>query len=148
MKNYFQSLTGLIRIFTLLIIAILFSFTSKYEAKIPIPDSSFERSLIFLGIDSDLTVNGLIKESDVQKVTELDLSSKGIYDLSGIEKFSSLKQLDVSNNHLQRLSLSTLAKLEDVNCSFNSLLHLELNKSLSYKNVKYYNNPDIEVSWK
>jgi Leucine-rich repeat (LRR) protein len=148
MKNYFQSLARLKRIFTLLFIAILYSYTTEYDVKIPIPDSSFEKSLIFLGIDSDLTVNGLIKESDVQKVTELDLTEQEIYDLRGIEYFTSLERLDVSNNNLQRLSLSKLTKLEKVDCSFNSLLYLELSKSMSYKDIKYYSNPDVVVSWK
>lgn len=90
-------------------ILLLWSFTlltlACYSQKINIPDKNFEQILVDLNIDSDQEVNGYLLKSDAQKVTFLDVSSKKIKDLSGIEAFTSLLFLDCSNNQLSNLNL-------------------------------------------
>ena len=91
--------------FLLLLSFTLLSFFG-YSQKINIPDKNFEKILVDLKIDSDQEVNGYLLKSDAQKVAFLDVSNKGIKDLTGIEAFTSLTFLDCSNNQLSNLNLS------------------------------------------
>lgn len=65
---------------------------------IAIPDSTFEQSLIELGIDDILDGNVLL--SAIVRVQELHLSGRGIEDITGIVHFKNLQFLDVHGNNL------------------------------------------------
>lgn len=71
-----------------------------------IPDNAFEQKLLNLGFDSDLTINGQINTSDIDTIKELDLSLSNIYDFSGIEDFSSLQNLTISENWCDSIDVS------------------------------------------
>lgn len=108
---------------TRLIVDIIISNTPiKYTL---IPDSNFEQKLIDLGIDTD-GLNGKITSSDVSSITDLDLSNSNIKDLTGIEIFTSLKNLNCSNNQLTSLDLSKNNKLEILYITGNPLVYLNL----------------------
>lgn len=72
-----------------------------------IPDQGFEQALIDLNIDSDGVINGQVLTADIENIVELDFSNlyptgtnyNGgvITDFSGIEAFSSLEILNISN---------------------------------------------------
>jgi len=79
-----------------------------------IPDSNFEQALIDLGIDSDGIINGQVLTSDIDTVIILNVSNKGIDDLTGIEDFAALENLDVSNNNLIVLDLSNNLQLKEL----------------------------------
>jgi len=106
---------------------LLFSFTfmslAGYSQKINIPDKNFEQALVDLKIDTDGEVNGYLLKSDAQKVTFLDVSSKKIKDLSGIEAFTSLSFLDCSNNQLSNLDLKSNIGLTIFFNDVNDLIH-------------------------
>jgi hypothetical protein len=110
-----------------------------------IPDANFEQALIDLGIDSDAIINGQVLTSDIDTVIILNVSNKGIEDLTGIEDFTALENLDVSNNNLIVLELSNNLQLKElygnntggVNLSIFSLdlsnnINLEL---LNFENI-------------
>ena len=60
-----------------------------------IPDSNFEQALIDLGIDSDGEVNGTVATADISPIQTLDVSSRDIQNLQGLEDFNaSLKHKD------------------------------------------------------
>lgn len=90
-----------------------------------IPDQNFEQKLIDLGIDTD-GLNGKITSSDVSSITDLDLSNSNIKDLTGIEIFTALKNLNCSNNQLTSLDLSKNNKLEILYITGNPLVYLNL----------------------
>lgn len=92
---------------------------------VTIPDQNFEQKLIDLGIDTD-GLNGKITISDVSSFTDLDLSNSNIKDLTGIEIFTSLKNLNCSNNQLTSLDLSKNNKLEILYITGNPLVYLNL----------------------
>ena len=56
-----------------------------------IPDPNFEQALIDLGIDNVL--DGSVSTSNINTVTELNVNSMNISDLTGIEDFTSLINL-------------------------------------------------------
>jgi len=150
MKIYNLSLLGQFGIFIpLLCLLFLSSFTTNRKVQyVAIPDAQFERTLIFLGIDSDGIINGLVKRQDILTVDYLDLSNKQIMDVSGIEDFTSLTDLDVSKNEIQRMNLSSLKKLEKLDCSSNALLYLDVSKTSKFKKFNFMNNPDtMKITW-
>jgi hypothetical protein len=62
---------------------------------------------------------GEILKSDVEHITSLIVVDKGISDLSGIEHFAALEELDCQHNMLTGLDLSQNAWLAHLNCSGN-----------------------------
>jgi len=89
-----------------------------------IPDSKFEQALIDLGILTDNTVDGSVDKTEISVVTNLNISGLDISDLSGIEDFTSLETLIVSNNQLTYLDLRNNLNLRFLNVSGNPLVTL------------------------
>jgi len=149
MENNNSSCKRQFKIFMPLFFIVFVSFTTVPRPKyVAVPDASFERALIFLGIDSDRVINGLVKNDDIKNIDYLDLSNQDIIDVTGIEQSTSLKYLDLSKNNIQRLNLSSLKKLESLNCSSNSLLFLDVCKKTKFKKFNFMNNPDaMKISW-
>ncbi|QOG02970.1 T9SS type A sorting domain-containing protein [Flavobacterium sp. MDT1-60] len=87
----------------------------------PILDPAFETKLIALGIDTD-GKNGVVLNSSIAGITSLDVSGSSIINLSGLQGFTSLQTLNVSNNLLKKLDLSKNTAITILNCSQNSSL--------------------------
>ncbi|MNQ21726.1 Internalin-J precursor [compost metagenome] len=91
-----------------------------------IPDSKFEDVLISLKIDRD-GKNGKVKTESISNILYMnELSLKGITDLTGIEDFKSLIQLDVSRNNLTSLDVSNNQALTNLNASGNKIENVKL----------------------
>jgi Leucine-rich repeat (LRR) protein len=91
-----------------------------------VPDDNFEQALIDQGIDSDNTLNNFVPTADVSGVTDLEIASLGIEDLTGIGDFVALLDLDCSGNAISVLDLSANTALQTLNCSDNSIINLDL----------------------
>ncbi len=74
-----------------------------------IPDEAFEQALIDLNYDDIL--DGTILKERVDFVAELQLVDKGINDLTGITAFEQLKNLNVRENELTDLNVSSNTSL-------------------------------------
>ncbi len=100
-----------------------------------LPDANFEQALIDQGIDSG-TVNGSIPTSSISSVAYLDVSGKNITDMTGIEDFANLLDLDCSNNLLSNLNVRQNTQLVSLECNTNqiNLLDLRYNTNLWYLN--------------
>ncbi|REG90733.1 T9SS type A sorting domain-containing protein [Flavobacterium aquicola] len=98
-------------------------FFSPYECSLgtQIPNSQFEDKLIALGIDTD-GKNGIVLNSSIGTVASLDLSNSSIADLTGIQGFTALTTLNVSNNSLNTVDLSKNTFLNTLDCSNNTAL--------------------------
>ena len=59
-------------------------------------------------------------------VPALNISEKGLTDLSALKYFTGLQTLDCSRNSLTELDVSALTKLDSLSCSFNSLTELDV----------------------
>ena len=117
-----------------------------------IPDLNFENKLISLGIDSGVA-DGKVLTSNVDKLTALDISSSSISDLTGIQDFVALTNLDCSRNQLTTLNISKNIALNYLHCHFNQLTTLDISKNVtltdfdcSYNQLTYLdvsNNLDL-----
>ena len=90
-----------------------------------IPDDNFEQHVINLGLDSAL--DNLVLTSNISGVINLDVSSQSISDLTGLEGFSSLQNLDVSNTGITSIDISKQTELSRLNASNTSLSAIDLN---------------------
>jgi len=98
---------------------ILLSLTGMVFGQITlIPDAAFEQKLIDLGIDTDGIINGQVLTSDIADETDLNLFALSITDLTGIEDFASLEDLDLDQMEITEINLSQNL----------SLTHLSINK--------------------
>ena len=91
-----------------------------------VPDDDFEQSLINLGFDTVLNDSVLTSSIDTVASLHLGFFINNIYDLTGIEDFSSLKDLTIWHQFLTALDVSQNMLLENLNCTGNDILHLEL----------------------
>ena len=66
-----------------------------------VPDDKFEQALIDLRYDT--TLDDYVLTANISGVTTLDIESKDISDLTGIEAFAALTQLECWNNQLTSL---------------------------------------------
>lgn len=137
----------------LLFVLLLLLAKNKSVAQVTIiPDNRFERALIDLGIDSDLTVNGQILTSDALLVTQLELSTNTlpnypypaadyyegmIHDLTGLEAFVNLERLEVHSTMIENLNTNSLVNLKYLDCVDNMLTSISVlnNPLLEYIDV-------------
>jgi Leucine-rich repeat (LRR) protein len=99
-----------------------------------IPDVNFEKKLIALGIDSGVT-DGKVLTNSVNKLTSLDVSNSSIVDLTGIQDFVGLKNLNCNNNQLSILNVSKNVALTDLRCLSNVLTSLDVSTNLTLSHL-------------
>jgi type IX secretion system substrate protein len=122
---------------TFITILILAFSTTSFAQITQIPDPNFEQALIDLGIDSDGIVNGQVLTSDVENVTSLNVTSKGIHDLTGLEDFVALENLNVSSNMMTSLSLVNNINLKELifNTSHN-LVDIDVSNNINLETLR------------
>lgn len=106
MKKYFVLLT------------LCFSVCS-FAQIVNIPDANFKTKLIALGVDTNN--NAEIEVSEALAITNLDVSSSSISDLSGIESFTNLINFDCHSNQITFLNINSLVNLQVLNANDNLL---------------------------
>lgn len=110
-------------------------------AQVSIPDVNFETELIAQGIDTDGVVNGLISNADVlAKTGTLDVDSKMIADLTGIEAFANINRLYCENNNLTALDISALTGLTQLRAGNNNLSTLVVTTNTALTQLLFDNN--------
>lgn len=90
-----------------------------------IPDPNFEQALIDLGYDA-APINGFVPTANISGITTLDVESKNISDLTGIQDFIALTSLNCNNNLLTILNISQNTQLLQLFCNDNLLTSLDV----------------------
>lgn len=90
-----------------------------------VPDDNFEQALIDLGYDSG-PLDDNIPTANISTVTNLDVNSLNIADLTGIEDFVTLTVLNCSNNVLNTLDVTNNTSLTQLFCDGNSISALNV----------------------
>lgn len=94
---------------------------SDTDFPVHIPDPNFRASLYEAGVD--LSMNGEISHSEAQAIPSLSCSNVGILDLTGLEAFVNLTDLDVSHNQIATLPVP-IPNPERMDLSYNQLTSL------------------------
>jgi len=111
------------------------------EGKIYIPDTNLELALIELGYDD--IPDGYIDSNKVSEILVLELSNKQLTDLTGLENFINLENLDLSSNQLTQVPIVNFTNLKSLNLNNNlfSVLDLSFNEKINSLNAS--NNSDL-----
>ena len=95
-----------------------------------VPDDNFETYLETNGLGDNTANNNFVLTSNITNLTILDVSGNNIENLTGIEDFVDLENLDCSDNNLKSLNLTNNAALLELNCSNNILPPLDLSANV------------------
>ncbi|MDO6802575.1 thrombospondin type 3 repeat-containing protein, partial [Wenyingzhuangia sp. 1_MG-2023] len=102
------------------------------ERTLPFKFNTLEEYMVFVGLDTDGVVNGSINPSaDVATMTFLDITGRCIIDMSGIELFTSLEELQMSGNNVVNIDLSNNTLLKVLNIRGNKLESLDLTNQVN-----------------
>ncbi|WP_298513471.1 hypothetical protein [uncultured Kordia sp.] len=104
-----------------------------------IPDTNFEAALDALGYDN-ISTDGQILTAAIDSITSLNVINKSISDLSGIEAFTSLQTLSISDNSITSIDLSNLTQLVNLYANNNQLMALDLSTNTLLELVHANNN--------
>jgi hypothetical protein len=116
-----------------------FSMLSFFAyAQISVPDQKFLDALKAAGTDADH--NGSVSVAEAENVTVLDLHSKEISDLTGIEYFINVEELNVGHNQLSELDITKLTKLKSLSGAENNLSSLDLSANPLLEHIDIQSN--------
>ena len=116
------------------------NYSSDCAYSTAIPDAKFEDKLIALGIDTGAK-DGKVMTANIMYVTTLDVSSSSITDLTGIQDFVSLANLNCNSNQLTTLDVSKNSALTSLNCYTNKLTTLDISKNTALTSLSSGANP-------
>ena len=125
-----------------LFISIIINFQSLGQYTL-IPDSNFEQALIDLKIDTG-NIDGVISTARIINVKYLNVEHRDINDLTGIEDFTILGQLNCRNNELADLNITNNPLLTDLFCNNNQISNLDLSNNPGLVTV-YCNDNQLKV---
>ena len=113
-----------------------------------IPDANFKA---FLVADTNINTNGdtEIQCSEANVFTgTINCSSLGFTDLTGIEKFTKITELNCSTNNLTSLDVSANTALTKLYCFYNNLTSLDVSSNVLLVDFRCNNNvlTSIDVS--
>lgn len=124
------------------------SFSLDCGPFVTIPDSSFRVNLLANAAINTIN-DGKISVTEASAFSgTLNVSNKGIYDLTGIEAFTALTNLNCSNNSLTKLDISANTALNYLYCVYNNLdsLDVSANTALSLLNCSRNSISELDVS--
>lgn len=109
-------------------------------------DPAFEKIAVTL---CDLDGDGKVSRAEALNLETLDITSKGITDLTGIEWFTNLRVLNCSeNSSLKTLDISSNTALVELNCHRCKITNLDVSKNVALKILNCYscNLKKLDVS--
>ena len=111
-----------------------------YSQTTQIPDPAFEQYLINVGIDTNPTIDGLVPTANISSVTDINVTSRGISDLTGIENFTALTSLSCGDNQLTSLDVSNNTALTSLFCFINQLTSLDVSNNTALTSLSCTTN--------
>jgi len=143
----------------LLLLQLLITIT-VFAQNTYVPDDNFEQALIDLGYDNVL--DDYVLTANINTVTDLDIHHLDIFDLTGLEDFTALTDLDCHSNPigtaiitntslinldlfqtvLSYLDITELTNLEYLNVGMNHLTELNTTHNTALKTLYCYYNDD------
>ncbi|WP_125718773.1 T9SS type A sorting domain-containing protein [Flavobacterium ustbae] len=127
-----------------------FSLTCQTPEYILIPDPEFEKALIANSIDGE--VDGKVLKSNVLSKERLYINTGNITDLTGLESFVNLKDLEFSSaggqKKIDKIDLSSFPELTSFAARFNNLSEIDVSHNLHLTTLDLTNNKltKIDVS--
>ena len=96
------------------------------------PDANFKTAL-FAKLDAN--GNKRLSRTEERMAKVLDVKSREIGDITGIDRLWSLETLDISHNNISEINLEANTELKDLNCEHNKISNLKLEKNTKLKTL-------------
>ena len=118
----------------------------SYGQNVDIPDPNFLRALIDEGVDTD--GDGQISFEEAEAILKLDVRTKNIDDMTGIEAFINLTDLICFGNRLSKLDVTNLSRLTNLICYSNDISELDVSRlsNLATLGCTWNNISELDVS--
>ena len=100
------------------------------------PDANFRAVVAEFDTDGD----GTLSEAEIENVTEISCIWCSISDITGIEHFTALTELDCSSNQLTSLDVSKNSSLTHLECDSNQLTSLDVSGCTALTYLDCHNN--------
>ncbi len=112
-----------------------------------IPDANFEQALIDLGIDTN-GLSGDILNTDAIGITAINVTNKGISDVTGIEVFTELVSFNCTQNNITDLNMSNNLNLQTLTCTNNNInnLNISTNTNLTHLSCDSNNLSSLDLT--
>ncbi len=136
---------------TLYLVIFLFTNIAVHTQIVNIPDQNFKNTLVNYPI-ADIDGDGLYNEyvdtnndneiqvSEAEAVLGLNVSSRNIRSLEGIQSFLNLVVLNCKSNQLSNLNITQNLQLTSLYCSYNQLSSLNILQNLNLLRIHCENN--------
>jgi len=132
---------------SIFIISGLFFSHILFAQIVNIPDVNFKNALLNHTPVIDINGDGEIQVGEAESITGLlNLYSKNISNLVGIEAFTNITQLDCSANNLTHLSLRSNTHLVDLDCEWNDIDDLDISFNTVLKTLNCSHNQLTELN--
>jgi Leucine-rich repeat (LRR) protein len=105
-----------------------------------IPDDNFEAYLEANNMGNGIANDDSVTTSNIVGITFLNISSKAISDLTGIEDFTSLTDLLCYSNQLTNLDVSQNTSLTHLYCNSNQLTNLDVSQNTGLTDLLCFSN--------
>ena len=105
-----------------------------------VPDDNFESYLEANGMGDGIALNDYVYTTAIEMVMFLDVYNQSITDLTGIEDFTVLQDLNCGNNQLTTLDVSQNTYLVNLELKQNSITSLDLSANTSIETIKCRDN--------
>ena len=86
-----------------------------------VPDDNFEYYLENNSMGNGVLNDNIVLTDNIEAITMLNLNGQNIADLTGIEDFTALENLNCQNNQITSLDVSDNTALTDLDCSDNQI---------------------------
>ena len=112
-----------------------------------IPDANFEAYLESINLGNGVVDDGLVFTEAIEIISDLNIEAKSILDITGIQDFTSLVELNAKNNAINQVDLSKNILLEIINLENNKLTTIDFSNNRSLKNINLGDNQltDLDV---
>lgn len=100
------------------------------------PDANFRNYVKTFDTNND----NVLSSAEISAVTAINVPSKNISDLTGVELFTNITYLICYENQLISLDLSQNKKLTNLSCHSNQLTSLDVSKNTGLKSLDCYAN--------
>ena len=105
-----------------------------------VPDNNFENYLENNGMGDGIYNNDSVLTSNINTIIQLQIQSLAINNLTGIEDFANLQDLECWNNNLSTLNLNQNVNLKYLWCGGNNLTTLLIDSCVDLEYLHCGNN--------
>ena len=110
-----------------------------------IPDDNFEAALSIIVGEASNNNDNYISTSSINTIISLNISNKGIANLTGLDDFTALTTLNCSGNLIDSLNVYKISSLTNLNCANNQIDSLGLSSNTELQVLNFSSNLIYEI---